>query len=251
MNSENFFNGFRFNIIKFNKYHLTDNTKDPVPYHYFAMLIKGTAKIEARDTVLSLKPGEIFYIPKGIKYQSQWFGEGGKQVEFFSFGFEISPINKTFALQKINCSDEARMLFDNLCKEIPYKEKGIGALYYFFEKVSDSMKLSEKKFTNETLEKALGYIKENPRARVSEIADFCGVSESGLYLLIKKQTDKTPNEIRLKILCDKAVVLLSTTNKSVQEISDTLEFSSTSYFRKILKAHTGKTPLKIRQESYF
>ena len=251
MNSANFFNGFRFNIIRFDKYHLTDNTKDPVPYHYFAMLIKGTAKIEARDTVLSLKPGEIFYIPKGIKYQSQWFGEGGKQVEFFSFGFEISPINKKFALQKIKCSDRARMLFNDLCKYIPFKEKGIGKLYYFFEEVSDDMKLSENQFTNELLEKATEYMTNNLEARISQIARHCGISESGIYLLFKKQTGKTPNDIRLKILCDKAVTLLSTTNKSVQEISDTLGFSSTSYFRKILKAHTGKTPLKIRQESYF
>ncbi|MBE6762725.1 MAG: AraC family transcriptional regulator, partial [Ruminococcaceae bacterium] len=63
--------------------------------------------------------------------------------------------------------------------------------------------------------------------------------------------DKTPNQFRNEILCEKAISLLTTTNKSVQEISDTLNFSSTSYFRKILKAHTGKTPLEIRKKSDF
>jgi transcriptional regulator GlxA family with amidase domain len=45
--------------------------------------------------------------------------------------------------------------------------------------------------------------------------------------------------------------MLTTTNKSVQEISDILGFSSTSYFRKILKLYTDKTPLKIRKEAVF
>ena len=154
-------------------------------------------------------------------------------------------------MQKINCSDKAREVFDELCKEVPFKEKGIGKLYYFFEEVSDNMKLSEKNFSNQQFEKAIEYMTNNPQARISEVADCCGISESGIYLLFKKQTGKTPNDLRHKILCDKAKTMLSTTNKSVQEISDALGFSSTSYFRKILKAHTGKTPLKIRQESYF
>ena len=249
MNSMNFFNGFRFNIIKYDKYHLTDNTKTPVPYHFFACLIKGTAKIETNDIVLNLKPGEIFYIPKGLKYRSQWFGEEGDKVEFYSLGFELSPINKTFSLQKINCSDKAREVFCELCKDVPFKEKGIGKLYYFFEQVYDSMQLSEKNFPNQLLEKAIEYTTNNPNAKITEIATQCHISESGIYLLFKKQMGKTPNDIRHKILCDKAKTMLSTTNKSVQEISDALGFSSTSYFRKFLKAHTGKTPREIRKEA--
>jgi AraC-like DNA-binding protein len=83
------------------------------------------------------------------------------------------------------------------------------------------------------------------------VAAYCHVSTSGLYSIFKKQLGKTPNELHAEILCEKAVSLLSTTDKSVQEISDTLGFSSTSYFRKILKKHTGKAPLEIRKEAAF
>ena len=48
-----------------------------------------------------------------------------------------------------------------------------------------------------------------------------------------------------------AVNLLSTTNRPVQQISDAAGFSSTSYFRKLLRKYTGKTPLQIRKESLF
>jgi AraC-like DNA-binding protein len=83
------------------------------------------------------------------------------------------------------------------------------------------------------------------------VADHCGISESGLYALFKKQLGKTPNDIRAEALCQKAIGLLTTTNKSVQEISDMVGFSSTSYFRKVLRKYTGKTPLGIRKDAAF
>ena len=72
---------------------------------------------------------------------------------------------------------------------------------------------------------------------------------SALYHIFKTENNLTPNELIQKIRCDKAVVLLTTTNKSIQEISDILEFSSTSYFRKVLYRYTQKTPKEIRKTS--
>ncbi len=251
MNETNFLKNFNFNIYKFQRYHFTDHTKVPVPCHFFGCLIKGTAKIRTAKMELCLQPNEIFYIPKGLRYQSQWFGEDGHEVAFYSFGFYISPLERSFALQKIRPSAKAMELFTELCREIPFTGKGIGKLYYFFEEVADSMHLVEKPYTHPTVEKAIEYITENPNRKISETAALCNVSESGMYLLFKKYLQKTPNDIRLEALTEKAVALLSTTNQSVQEISDSLGFSSTSYFRKILQARTGKSPLEIRKESVF
>lgn len=198
-----------------------------------------------------MQPGEIFYIPKGLRYQSHWFGEDGNEVSFYSFGFEISPIDKPFVLQKIEPSQKATELFAQLCMDIPFAGKGIGTLYYFFEEVAAGMEAAQTPYTHPTVEKAIECITEDPNRKISETAALCNVSESGLYLLFKKYLRQTPNDIRLEVLTEKAVALLSTTNRSVQEISDTLGFSSTSYFRKILQARTGKTPLEIRKESLF
>lgn len=251
MNETNFLKNFNFNIYKYQKYRFTDHSKVPVPCHFFGCIIKGTAKIKTAKTELLLKPNEIFYIPKGLRYQSQWFGDCNGELAFYSFGFYISPMERSFALQKIQPSAKAIALFTELCREIPFTGKGIGKLYYFFEEVADSMYLAEKPCTHPTVEKAIEYITENPNRKISETAALCNVSESGLYLLFKKYLQKTPNDIRLEALTEKAVALLSTTNQSVQEVSDSLGFSSTSYFRKILHSHTGKTPLEIRKESVF
>ena len=52
-----------------------------------------------------------------------------------------------------------------------------------------------------------------------------------------------------KYTYDYAGNLLTTTDASVQEISDRLGFSSGSYFRKVLRSYTGKTPGQIRKHA--
>lgn len=245
MTDADFYKQFTYNIYEFNNYHLTDNSKKPAQHHYFGCLITGTVIIKTKKTELSLTPGEIFYIPKGLKYQSEWFGE---KIRFYSFGFKISPINKSFVLQKVNFSNKAKELLDELCKDINSSKKNIGKLFYFFEQVADSMKLSDITHINPTIQKAIECINENPNQRISDIAKHCNISEPAIYALFKRHLNKTPNALRNEFLCNKAISLLTTTNKSVQEISDTIGFSSTSYFRKILKARTGKTPREIRKQ---
>lgn len=251
MNNIDFFNELAFNIYKYDKYHFTDNSKTPLPYHYFVSIIKGSAKIRCKNMEFSMSAGEIFYFPKGLKYQSHWFGNENDEVAFYSFGFKKIPVLESFVLQKINCTQKAKDVFNELCEEVPITPKAVGKLYYFFGEVSDNMIKSERSFTNHTVEKAVEVMTENPDIKISELAKLCSVSESGIYLLFKKFLNKTPNEIRLEILCEKAVTLLSTTNESVQTISDILGFSSTSYFRKILKKYTNKTPLEIRKDAIF
>ena len=249
MNDINFSKYFSFNIFKFEKFHLTDNSKAPITMHYFGCIIKGSAEIMSKKEKIEIETNEIFYIPKGLKYQSRWFADDNGQIEFYSFGFELSAINKSFVLQKINCSQKAKTLFDELCHEIPITDKGIGKLYYFFGEIADNMKQAKTPIINPIIEKATEHMTEHPNSKISDTAKYCNVSTSGIYSLFKKHLNKTPNDVRLEILCKKAVLLLTTTDESVQEISDTLGFSSTSYFRKILKAHTGKTPLEIRKSS--
>ncbi len=251
MNETLFYESFLFNLFKFKNYHTTDHSRTPVPHHYFGCLIKGTAKFKTQNTELVLNPNEIFYIPKHTKYISQWFGDNHGEIEFYSFGFEISPINQSYALQKINCSSKEKEIFNELCEDITSAQIHIGKLYYFFEQIADHMELSETKHTNATIKNAIRHMTQNPNMKISDIAQYCNISESGIYSLFKRHLRKTPNDIRNKILCDKAILLLTTTDMSVQEISDILNFSSTSYFRKILKKHTNKTPLEIRKESSF
>ena len=153
--------------------------------------------IRTQQQTLQLQPGEIFYIPKGLKYQSQWFGdEEESKIEFYSFGFEIAPTKNSYILQKISCSPQARTLFAELSLKIPFTEKSIGILYQFFAEVSGQMEQAQRPYSNPILEEATRYIFKNPKAKISQVAAHCSISESGLYALFKKYTGQTPGAFR-------------------------------------------------------
>ena len=73
--------------------------------------------------------------------------------------------------------------------------------------------------------------------------------ETALYTAFRRVRNTTPNTQRQIILCERAVELLTTTDRPIEEISTQLGFSSSAYFRKIIRAHTGLTPRMIRQNA--
>lgn len=90
-------------------------------------------------------------------------------------------------------------------------------------------------------------IRSDPSRKIADIAAACGVCESGLYGVFRRTYRETPNTVRQRVLCEQAKHLLVTTDLSVEEISERLSFSSSSYFRKVMRKHTGMTPGEIRR----
>ena len=230
------------------KYRYTDNRKGS-PYHYLAFMEEGNCKIVSDDGTVEIKEGDVFYIPDGLPYQSYWYGK--PDIKFHSYGFKYFPETDTenFALQVVNC-DEA---LTEKVKNVPFnsspKSYELGVFYSCLNEIIPKLKLHGKSHDEQIYIKAHRIITSDPTLSAPQIAQKCGVSESSLYSAFKKASCKTPNEVKQEILCEKAVALLMSTGRSVQDISDSLGFSSTSYFRKVLKSYTDKTPREIRNKS--
>ena len=73
------------------------------------------------------------------------------------------------------------------------------------------------------------------------------ISEKYLSNIVKRVTQKPPREWIDEILLKKAIYMLYDENKSVQQISDALSFSSPSLFGVFFKRKTGKTPMQYRR----
>lgn len=245
MNSIILSNDYFFREIKLHKYHHTDNRTMPHP-HFFAILLKGKAKLVSKTETVELEEGDVFYIPMDCSYESFWFGDS---LEWKSFGFTYFPEGeyKQFRMQKIPCGDELRKAIS----EIPIKnnmDSGVlGAFYTVISQLIPLMELDSRCKKAVLFEKASKIMNDNTDWDIPKIAEYCYVSESTLYAAFKKVSGKTPNQLRQEILSQKAIRMLTFSDKSIQEISDSLGFSSTSYFRKILFKSTGKTPSQIRK----
>lgn len=249
MNAVIFSDNYYFIKYSYTNSHYTDNRAGS-PRNYLAYMINGSARIVSERCTLTVKAGDVFFIPKGLSYQSFWYGQPG--VSHLSFGFyELNTHESlSYGLQKITCDAETL----RLVREIPTGAitcRSLSAFYAAMARILPQLKATAESHGESIINRAKQCIRENPFASVGEIADMCAMSSAYLYALFKRVAGTTPNSYRQRILCERAVELLTSTDKKVEEISEMLKFSSGSYFRKVLKKHTGKSPADIRKTRSF
>lgn len=251
MKSIGLYNDYYFINMYFSKYHYTDN-RGGSPFNYLAYMVKGCARIVSKNKTINIKEGDVFYIPKNLSYQSYWHGE--EEINFLSFGYDSLNINdKTkYELQIINCTDEIK----DKIKDIPTKGSDIDChtlsrFYGVMAEVIPMLSVASQKIEDVLIGRIKECIEKNPYSTMDEIARLSAVSESYLYYLFKKTEKTTPNDYKQMILCRMGIELLLTTDKKVEEICNIINFSSSSYFRKVLKKHTGMSPRDIRKQSGF
>ena len=90
---------------------------------------------------------------------------------------------------------------------------------------------------------ALNYLKERS---VSAYANMLFITPTHLSNTIKEISGNTPTEIIEEMILLDAKVMLSQTNKPVNEIADHLGFNDPSYFSKFFKKRGGMSPAAFR-----
>ena len=224
----------------------TDNSAG-TKYHYIGYMYRGTARIVSEKETLELQVGDLFYIPKGCRYHSYWYGS----AEFDSFAFSAIPQNQpvSYCLQKLTITPEVKMVHEALAADRTVNPNSVSTLYKLLWLLMPTMRHHAYEKSGVLARKLAAAIYETPNAPTEEIAKSFGVSQSTVYHLLKKELDKTPNQLRQEAKCQQAVRLLTSTDLPVEEISTNLGFSSSSYMRKLLYSYTGKTPLQIRKSA--
>ena len=248
---KNLLSDFVFLNIKFDRYHYTDN-RVGVELNYIAYMLKGRAKIVSDAKCIDVEAGDVFFIPKNLGYQSYWYGED--DVEFLSCGFySLHTVeDMDFELQLVSCDDATKQEIVNVFKNGGTADCEV--LSHFYRAMS--MIIPKLACRNESKETAVANkikacIEKNPYKSLREIAKLANVNEAYMYEVFRTATGITPNDYKQKVLCEKGIGLLLTTDKKVEEIASLTNFSSASYFRKVLKKHTGSTPREIRKNRGF
>lgn len=241
---------FLFREISFDTYHYTDN-RAGVDCHYLACMKKGRCRIVSEGTSVDIETGDIFYIPKGCRYESFWHGES--EIRFDSYGFTMFPLpdGKSFPVQVIPCGAEEQALARRLSEDKSVSCQSLSVFFGLLHRLLPHMAVNAPTKDIHICAQAEAFLAENPTASNAKAAQFCMVSESTLYAAFRNARHTTPNEVRQKLCVERAVSLLTTTDLSIEHISSSLGFSSTSYFRKILKKHLGLTPRQIRRTSVY
>lgn len=100
--------------------------------------------------------------------------------------------------------------------------------------------------------KAINLIEENifkGSFGVEQMAEQMKMSRSGLFMRFKKITGGSVMDVIKRIRFEKACTLLSTTDKTMDEISGEVGFQNASYFTSAFKQFIGETPTKWRESN--
>lgn len=241
-----FSNSFIFNTYRFMKYRHTDNSAG-VDKYFFAYMVKGRSRICTEDESVDISEGDIFFIPKGTRYHSYWYGE--PEVEFISLGFVFMPDfdGHYYPVQKLDSFDEALEIMKSIASRKEPCCAAVGELYTLAAMLLPKMVYRTKGKQNALVERAKRYIAANPTAAVRDIARECAISESALYAAFAANSDKSINSFKKETLLKKARELLISTDLSVEEISRRLNFSSSAYFRECFKQYFSISPREARK----
>ena len=119
-------------------------------------------------------------------------------------------------------------------------------LHLMFDRIFSGRKLSGQP----VIRKANLYIQEHltEHLTLKKIADAVGRSENYFCRILKEETGQTVTEYinRLRIERSKTCLIYST--MSVAEAAEACGFESQSYFTRIFRRYTGKTPGQFRKE---
>jgi AraC-like DNA-binding protein len=103
--------------------------------------------------------------------------------------------------------------------------------------------------TDARINKSLQYIHEHINLDIStaDLARISCVSDDHFIRLFKKGMLQTPQKYIMAKKMEKARLLLLTTTFPVRDVAMELALDNISYFNKVFKEHTGKTPLEYRR----
>ena len=88
------------------------------------------------------------------------------------------------------------------------------------------------------------------RLTISDLASYCGYTDYYLSRKFKKEVGMSPADYINRAKVDHARLLLTSTQASIQEISETLQFCSRSYFTSVFQNITGESPTEYRMNHH-
>ena len=259
MTNETMPNLLYYSIAKnrFSNKHICDFSTLPRPFFIVSWLHNGGVKYNGSSATVTAEAGDIMFIPQGETYKSRWSNDSVIKYctsLYFSFTPESNPLSdRKFEIQVIKSPDIAQI---KSIMEKLYTDKNIdkfhtmSLFYSLCHSLFSCLPYEENTKNISAIKPALDFISENYKTAfsVKDLAEMCHMSESHFHHVFTNLMSVTPVTYKNSILVNHIIqALKSEPGKSIEAISEDFGFSSTVYFRKLLKKFTQKTPTELRK----
>jgi YesN/AraC family two-component response regulator len=254
------------------------------PFIRLYYITKGSAMVYHSNEAIELKPGHIYLIPsytfgryKCDEYHEQFYiscleeiKNGYSIFNFSSFIYEskANPMDLYYFRRILELNPNRQLennnpkVYDNRPTLMDFEKKNeelslsaymethaiLEILLSRFIRVanSQSMKTNVKK----EFGMVLNYIHENlhENLTVNQLADYCHLNTDYFSRVFNENFGMRPNKYIQSKRIERAQLLLLSTNNSLKQIAEKVGLDNPSYFTRIFKNHTGKTPGVFRVE---
>ena len=231
-------------------------------FHYILHYVlkgKGIYKTSSQDTY-KLSAGDAFVIHKNdtVYYESNhndplhyfWIGFDGKDSEKILQYLGFSKVRMAIPLKnyKLIKSAFSKLICSYLNKDI-YK-----MFANFFECLSvirqaNPTSQTDTTITDSLLSSSILYMENNldKNLMIEDVARHLNVSRNSFSKKFKATFNTSPHKYFLSLKLSKAATLLESSEKNINEISDSLGFTDNYVFSKIFKKHFGVSPTTYRK----
>ena len=197
----------------------------------------------------------FFFLPTDTNYKLVFTHPKNELCKgiFFNVRFFAGVNPWDYHPQIINPSEELIAAIKDIPKNVNYKtpKKDCGFIikaYTFLELVQEFIVKSNTRFS-ELIENAIEYMFNTPKYSITDVAKHCNISERYLSKLFEKTVGISPVKMKQKIQAEKAEDLLKSTNLTIDEIANRVDFDSTAHFRKVFESRFHFSPSKIRKQN--
>ena len=213
--------------------------------HGLMLLLLGKITFVFDDKKLIVNEGDVIFLPKNSFYEAI-FEDG---TEDYLVNFDFNEFNENvpdeITLLAENALDSCSKAFSDLIDETFLKNtlsfRTHGLFFLLLDSISRHSAESDLQNTK-LIQKIKGMLYGADELSLEKIALRCGISGSGLRKKFKESVGISPTEYRINAKLSRAKNLLESTDMTVNEISDKLNFYDAAYFCKVFKKHIGVTP---------
>ena len=256
-----------------------------VPLHWhdefeYIIAVKGKVTVNLNTDQLTLCHGDALFINSGCLHSVESVTEetsllhslviqtgliGGNtesiiyQKTILPFLSASAPAYLLLSADQQACADEVTGFMHSAWKAVTeetydYENEARYLISKALHILADNMPVgakssSQKNILLSRMKVSLSYIEEHYMEDLGnqDLMLLCHCSESALLRSFRQTTGTTPAQYLLRFRIEKAIDMLLNTELKSCEIAAACGFRDNSYFTRIFKRFTGKTPLRYRQ----
>lgn len=220
-------------------------------------VISGTGVIICDDQIYTVKSGDTFLLPEGT--DQIYYSNPDNQFEriWINFKGELSKnllkiynLEDTVVFEGVNTFDILSKIHKE-CSEIndpeEYKNQTARSFLELVQFLSSNK--SNKKSSSCAIEQIRLFIDRHimDNMKISDIAENFSFSKEHIIRIFKKNYGITPHQYILQSKIRLAMIMLKTTDMSIEYISDKLNFSNSHHFSTQFKKIMGYKPSQYRK----